>query len=192
MKDDATLVDNFVDCFEKLDDLRTYFELDPLAWELAFGESDEDGLKRWKPIRVSTERTALDRLYDVLPAPFPPLYEQLILSYRWAQVDLGTFRLLANPPSQNLDRLLKEVSHDRGMMEMLIPNGCLQFGKGPDVDYDAVCFDFHRRGKDGDCPVVKIDHEEILCNFRFRKVAELAPSFRSLMERVIKESNCEA
>ena len=185
MNNDSKLIETFVATFEKLDDLTTYFELDPIAWQLAVGDFDEDGCKQWRPIQVSTERSFLEALYANLPAPFPPLYERLVLSYRWAGVDLQLFRLLANPPGSSLAGLGEEMSSDKGMQEILIPNQCLQFGKGPDLNYDAVCFDWSRRLPDGDCPVVQIDHEEILCHFRFKRVAELAPSFRELMQLVI-------
>lgn len=185
MRNDSELIDAFVNSFEKLDDLWTYYELDPIAWQLAFGDLNQQGYKQWRPLTVSTEKSALETLYANLPARFPPLYEQLILSYRWAEVDLGLCRLLPNPPSPNLVGLIEEFSRDQALQEILFANKCLQFGKGSDLNYDAICFDWSRRAQDGDCPVVQIDHEAILSHFRFKKVAELAPSFRELMLRVI-------
>ena len=38
--------------FEKLDDLCTSDELDPIAWQLAFGDVNEYGFRQWRPIRV--------------------------------------------------------------------------------------------------------------------------------------------
>jgi hypothetical protein len=70
----------------------------------------------------------------------------------------------------------------------LIPAGFVQFGKGPDFDYDPVCFDLTHRVTDGDCRIVKFDHEEILCNYRLVEVGELAPSFRRLVELVIDDA----
>lgn len=185
MSSDSELIDTFVGTFEKLDDLPTAFELDPVAWQLAGGDFDEYGFKQWRPVRVSTEHSCLEALYAKLPARFPPLYERLVLSYRWAEIDLGLFRLLANPPGSSLAGLGEEFSRHQAMQEILFQNKCLQFGKGSDLNYDAVCFDWGRRLNDGDCPVIQIDHEEILCNYRFKKVAELAPSFRELMKLVI-------
>jgi hypothetical protein len=52
--------------------------------------------------------------------------------------------------------------------------------------YDPVCFDYSSRRQGGDCKIVKIDHEEILCNNRIKVVAELAHSFRELMEQTIR------
>jgi hypothetical protein len=188
MRDNSELVDSFVGTFEKLGDLWTSYELDPIAWELTDGELNDYGMKQWRPIRISTEQSALQALYANLPARFPPLYERLVLSYRWAEIDLGLFRLLPNPPGPGLDGLTAEFFRHRAMQEILFPNQCLQFGKGPDVNYDAICFDWSRRLRGGDCPVIQVDHEEILSHNRFKKVAELAPSFRELMLRVIAKA----
>ena len=53
------------------------------------------------------------------------------------------------------------------------------------MDYDRVCFDLKTRGKNNDCRIVKIDHEEVLCNERLRVVKELAPTFRALVEQIV-------
>jgi len=57
----------------------------------------------------------------------------------------------------------------------------MRFGKGPDMDYDPVCFDMKSIKKNREKRVVKIDHEEIVRNLRIKVVAELAPSFEALV-----------
>ena len=81
-----------------------------------------------------------------------------------------------------------EDMKDKGLWETLIPNGYLQFGKGPDMDYDPVCFDISSR-KNRDYRIVKIDHEEILCNYRSKVVCEIAPSFRALVLQTIERAS---
>ena len=66
----------------------------------------------------------------------------------------------------------------------------MQFGRGSDVDYDPVCFDMSNPRGD-DYRIVKLDHEEILMEDRLVEVAELAPSFRDLIERVVIEGEEE-
>jgi hypothetical protein len=92
---------------------------------------------------------------------------------------------MGNPPGAGLERFLREMSKDKGLWEALVPAGYLQFGRGPDIDYDPVCFDLSSRKKNRDMRVVKIDHEEILCNYRVKVVAELAPSFFDLLHDTI-------
>ena len=176
-----SLVERFVDSFGGLDDMRVNADVYPIAPELVYGEQDQFGQTEWRPLRYATEASRLEPLYAKLPARFPKLYERLILSFRWAEVDLETFRLLANPPGPDLSGLLQEVSKDQFLSNVLLRNGFVPFGKGPDVDYDPVCFDISSRAKNGDCRVVKIDHEEILCNSRIRIVREMAESFEKLV-----------
>lgn len=181
------LADRFIASFEKLDDL--WARLDPIAERLAIGESNEYGYKRWRPIKVVSDRSLLDPIYAKLPAPFPPLFERLVLSYRWAEVDLQSFRVVANPPGSNLAGLFEQISKDKGLWDCLLPSGYIRFGKGPDIDYDPVCFDIKVRNKQGDYRIVKIDHEEILCNNRVKVIAQLASSFEELARRTIEEAD---
>ena len=57
------------------------------------------------------------------------------------------------------------------------------------MDYDPVCFDMNSRKKNREMRVVKIDHEEILCNYRIKVVAELARSFEALVLQTIEAAN---
>jgi hypothetical protein len=186
MNDHNELLERFIASFAVVAETLDADEiLDPIAWRLATGPADEYGYKRWSPIKVQTDAYALEPLYTKLPARFPPLYEQLLLSYRWAEVDLQSFTLLANSPGEGLSGLLQHIMKDKGLWETLIPNGYIQFGKGPDVDYDPVCFDISSRNN-RDYRIVKIDHEEILCNYRIKVVSEIAPSFRALVLQTIE------
>jgi len=182
------LVEEFVASFARFDEMRAHEVTDPVAWALASGPADAIGRKSWHPLQVQTDCEQLNPVYGKLPAKFPKLYEQMVLSYRWAEVDLGTYRLVANPPGADLSGLLREISRDSGLWDSLLPAGFIRFGKGPDMDYDPVCFDIKKRTKNGDYRVVKIDHEEILCNCRVKVVAELAPSFEELMRRTIERA----
>jgi hypothetical protein len=184
---DEVLLECFIASFERFDDLTAY-EAEPLAQSLAIKAPDEWGFARWRPVPVTTAPSLLEPLYAKLPARFPQPFERLVLTYRWAEVDLGTWRLLANPPGPDLAGLLHEISKDPALWASLLAAGYMQFAKGPDMDYDPVCFDIKSRQKNGECRIVKIDHEEILCNNRVRLVAELAPSFRELVLRTIDQA----
>jgi hypothetical protein len=139
-------------------------------------------VQRWE-----TPVEALDELRTALGVRLPALYERLVLSYRWPEADLGPFTLLAHPPGEGLAGLLDEIRRDPAFCEELIPLGLIPFGRGPGGWYDPVCFDTRRRRSGGDCRVVRLDHEEVLCNSRLREVAELAPTFRRLLEDLVRE-----
>ncbi|MGH9795398.1 MAG: hypothetical protein ACRD5G_11540 [Candidatus Acidiferrales bacterium] len=184
MTDDKALLRRFVQSFECFDNLEA-FESDPHASALAVNGLDERGFGRWRPSQTTLGRDSLEALYAVLPFKLPSLYEQLILSYRWAEVDLVGYRLLANPPGEDLLGLLEEMRRDRIIFSTLVRHGYTQFAKGEDIDYDPVCFDGRRRTRDSDCAIVKLDHEGILCHERVTIVKELAPSFRELVNQTI-------
>jgi hypothetical protein len=136
-------------------------------------------------VKCQTEIQYLDALYAKLPARFPPLYEGLVISYRWEEVDIRRCTLLANPTGPNLNGLFSHMSHDATLWTQLSRGGYIPFGKGTGGDYDPVCFDLQSRKKSGECRVVKINHEGILCNNRIKVVAEVAPSFEALVLQTI-------
>jgi hypothetical protein len=183
---ESSLIDRFVSTFEILDDM-TAWDTDPVALSLAVGLPDQYyGFKHWKPVRIETLERHLEPLYSKLPARFPRLFEGLVLAYRWTEVDLEFYRLLPNPPGEDLGGLFAAMSKDRFMWKCLIDAGYIRFAMGPDIDYAPVCFDISSRTKNRDYRIVKIDHEEILCNNRIKVVAELAPSFQQLVENTIQ------
>jgi hypothetical protein len=182
------LIAQFVATFEKLDDMIFFPDVDPIAAQLALSERDESGYNHWRPLRVTAEPAQLEPIYAKLPARFPPVFEQLLLSYRWDEVDLGLFRLLPNPPGPDLNGFLQEMSRDPAIWKALLPAGFMQFGKGPDTNYDPVCFDISSRKKNREFKIVRIDHEEILCNDRVKVVEEVAPTFRDLLLRAIESA----
>jgi hypothetical protein len=183
---DVDLLARFVATFGILDDL-TGFQVPSIL----LAHTNEAGWQYWQPRQITTLPSALESLYFGLGLPgrgstrFPLLYETLVLSYRWAEVELGAYRLLANEPAEDLSPLLSEIRADVHLCNTLVPNGYFQFGRGFDVDYDPVCFDFRQRQKNGDCRIVKLDHEAILCHGRIRVMTELAPNFRSLVVNTI-------
>jgi hypothetical protein len=185
-KSDEELLQRFVDRFEELSGLRFYPATDPIAREFRTGEIDGTRIEeKWRPVRVATAPSALDGLRAKLPARIPTLFEHLLLNYRWADVDLDIFTLTANPIGNDLSRWLAEAARDEFLWNFHLRSGYIPFGKGPDMDYDRICFETRTRKRGDECRIVKIDHEEALCSERITIVRELAPSFRSLVEQTI-------
>ena len=185
---EQALLENYVATFGKLSQMVADEISFPTTVQLPVVSTDEYGFNRWEPIKMETPPSQLDEIYAKLPARFPRLFERMVLSYRWAEVDLGTYRLLANPPGSDLSGLLQQMSCAPDLWAALLPAGFVPFGKGPDMDFDPVCFDIKSRKQGGDCRIVKIDHEEILCNYRMKVVSELAPSFYQLVVQTIERA----
>jgi hypothetical protein len=182
---DAALLAAFIDAFSRHDEmLATIPSLHPDVHALRLGKPGRFG-ERWRPKRVRVGPRALAALYERLPFRLPRLYELLISSDRWAEVEIGACALLANPPGPALIGLADQIFRDTGLTDTLIPNGFLPFARGADGNYDPVCFASRRSAGQNDSPVVQLDHEDILCDRRIKVVSELAPSFRALVEQSI-------
>jgi hypothetical protein len=194
---DAELIEAFVREFTKGEPLTLFRQFSlpdgvepedvaPLLTEPWHEDEDQEvgAWATWRPLRVETPPDALKKLYEHVPGPLPSLYERLILSYHWATVDLGKYRVLSNFPPP-FDGLVKVLRADSVMFDVLSSHRLVQFGMGPDIDYDPVCFDLNQHIADGDCAIVKADHEEILNHKRLRVVGVLAGSFRELIRETV-------
>jgi hypothetical protein len=146
------VIEEFVNTFAILDELLLLRDIDVEDGDvvpLSTSGWDADNRAVWRPVGVRTSRAVLKDLYQRVPGPLPSMYEELILSYQWAEVDLGRLTLLANlvPTPQTL---ANAISHDRVLFRVLSDGGFAQFGRGHDYDYDPVCCDISRRDSEGD------------------------------------------
>jgi hypothetical protein len=183
------LLAQYISSFERFDELSGNPDIYPIIGALALGRANDYGHVAWRPRRTEPQDFLMEPIYSKLPAKFPALFERLLLTFRWADVSLDRYTLMANPPGSDLDGFFQGISKDPGLWEALIPAGYLRFGKGPDVDYDPVCFDMNSRNKNREIRIAKIDHREILYNYRVKVVAELAPSFEALILQTIESAN---
>jgi len=182
MTNDEQLLAEFVDSFGTLDDMIVGSKED-VAPELQAGWIDDH--ERWRPIHKQTDSAMLGPLYQRLSCRFPPLYERLVLSYRWLDVDLGLLELFGNPPEQGFDLLAERIFRDPIFVNVLISQGFVPFALGGGGNYDPVCFDTKQPTKHGDYPIVRFEHESILCNDRIDDAAVIAPSFHGVVDEVI-------
>lgn len=180
------LLAQYISSFDKFGEMSDNPDISPIVGTLAVGKPNYYGHVAWRPRRTEPQTSLMETIYSRLPARFPPLFERLLLTFRWADVSLDTYSLMANPPGPDLEGFFQGISKDPGLWKALIPAGFLRLGKGPDLDYDPVCFDMNSRKKNREMRVVKIDHEEILCNYRVKVVAELALSFEVLVLQTIE------
>jgi hypothetical protein len=162
---DDDLLERFVGTFERLDDL-IWLPSAPAPPELATPASD--GWDRWRPAAIASGRDQLESLCRKVPGPFPALYERLVLSYRWLEVDLGTVMLFGNPPGSTLNALAATILRDPVLINTLLPAGLIPFGKVSGGGYDPMCFDLRARKRD-DCPILQVEHESVLCHDRIGK-----------------------
>jgi len=137
-------------------------------------------------VTQTTDRSALDPVYAKIPERFPDLFEELLLTYRWHGADTGTFRIYPNPPGADLSAFLSNMLRDDAIFEACVKSGFVPFGKGSDLRYDPVCFDMNKGTHGRRFSIVKLDHEQILCNSRVKVVEHLAKDFGALVRSVVE------
>jgi len=121
-----------------------------------------------------------------LPARLPPSFRSLVSRYAFPSIKVPPIQLLPNTGENVYYEFRNRVFADKSLAEILLQNGLLQFAQPAEGDYDPVCFDTKRRASSGECPIVRVDHEEILCNSRIKIRQEIAPSFPDLLHKFSK------
>jgi len=138
----------------------------------------------WR-IRAAKLNPWVAELDKKLAEPFPVLYHSLIARYRFAEFEIGPVLFFANTGHGVFHELANCIFRDQYVSPVLLDQGLLQFAQPDSVNYDPICFDT-RRSQNGDAPVVRIDHEDILSrNNRGRIVEEISPSFQAFIQRAI-------
>lgn len=135
-------------------------------------------------IKHETAPEQLTALYDNLPCRFPPMFEKLLLTYRWCCAGATEFRLLDNPPGVDLSGFYESIVADKHLSSVCMQNGYIPFGRAAE-SYDPVCFDCNKRSSRRNFEVVTLDHELILRHSEVKKLATLARSFDELIESSI-------
>lgn len=98
---------------------------------------------------------------------------------------MGLCRLLSNRSDRSLLPPRDEIIANRVPAEVLLRNGVIQFARGPEEDYDPVCFDARVSRPECDYAIIRLDHEDILCRGVLSVTDQIAPSFRTLVQMTI-------
>lgn len=186
---DQKVLQQFVESFSSHDDL---LAADDTPAEMLVEQTSEtwDSWSEpctWKPIVRDTDASALVPLSQKLPGRLPVLYEQLVLHWRWLEVDLGSLILFANPPGPGLAGLEATLFRDGVLTGTLLPAGYVPFGRST-INYDPICFDLNRTYADSDCPILQFEHEALLCHAKIGDQQQRWSSFRELMTDVIRSA----
>jgi hypothetical protein len=123
---------------------------------------------------------------SALPKGLPRSYQSLIRRYSFPAFELDGVMLFGNTESGNESDLASHVRPDKGtLQEVLLPAGYVQIGRPDTGDFDAICFDTNVKVNNREYPVVRIDHEQILCNWRITVVEQVWLSFYSIVAKTL-------
>jgi hypothetical protein len=112
-----------------------------------------------------------------LPKPFPVSFRSFVSRYSFSAFEAGALSFFANLGDSSDEELSAAIFKDRFIADVTLKAGYIQFARHAGGSYDPVCFDANRSLKNREFPIVRLDHEEILCRDRIRVSEMLSDSF---------------
>jgi hypothetical protein len=119
-------------------------------------------------------------------ATLPRSYRSLVTRYVFPAFDTDTLSLSANTPEGTFREFRKRVFGDPMFVAVILSAGYIPFAQPDECNYDPVCFDTRRRDTSGECPIVRLEHESILCNGVIGDTEEISPSFAALVDEFVR------
>lgn len=136
------------------------------------------------PIREEDNKARLELLGEKLPKQLPQSFASFLSRYSFPPFEVAGISLFGWESASS--PYIEEASAARGSLsELLIPAGYVQIGRPDTGNFDAICFDLNEKSQNREYRIVRVDHEDILCNWNVRVSAELYPSFVKLVEAVL-------
>ena len=129
----------------------------------------------------------IEEFEAILERRLPASFRDLVTRYAFRPFEWGPISFFGNSETYELFSLHIAAMRDRAIWETTRQAGFIYFGRPEQMNYDPICFS-PSKGK-REPPIVQLDHEEILINSRIKIVAEIAPSFVVLAERLISDGS---
>jgi hypothetical protein len=126
----------------------------------------------------------IEPLEDKLGIRFPLSFRSLVTRYQFPAFEAGPLNLLANTSVGVYDELRDRIFRDEILSQCLLRSGLIQFAVPDTGSYDPVCFDIRRSQSNGESPIVRIDHEAILCDEQIVVLEEMAESFAEFVATI--------
>ena len=113
----------------------------------------------------------------------PETYRDLILRYRFPPLEIGPVILFSNLGDRSYDDITSAPFKDPILSPWVIQAGYFHFARTSLGNYDPVCLDLSAaQYPKQSTPVVKFDHEAILCETPPVPCETISESFLSLLE----------
>lgn len=119
----------------------------------------------------------VEALEAKLPKRFPVSFRSLITRYAFPPFDAGGLFFFANTDGDSPEELSVAMFNDRTIADATLRAGYIQFARRESGSYDPICFDVKRAVSNREFPIVRLDHEEILCRDRIHVSERVADSF---------------
>ena len=111
---------------------------------------------------------------EKLPKRLPQSFAEFLSRYSFPAFDVLGISLFGWDSDQN--QFTQESSAAKGSLSgLMLPAGYVQIGRPG--NFDAICFDMNKQRQNREFPIVRVDHEDILCNWKVCVSGEIWPSF---------------
>lgn len=117
------------------------------------------------------------QLEQKLPARLPVSFSSLVTRYSFPPFEAGPLSLYANMGTDDVDEMCVAIFSDPSIADATLKAGYVQFARPITGSYDPICFDTRQSAGNREFPIVRIDHESILCQQRIHAVERVADSF---------------
>ena len=119
----------------------------------------------------------VDTIESLLPKRLPVSYRSLISRYAFSTFDADGILFFANTGDQSGDELAVALFNDRNIANVTLSNGYIQFARPDTGSYDPICFDARHSANNREYPIVRLDHENMLCRNEIGPATNIAASF---------------
>jgi len=119
----------------------------------------------------------VEALEAKLPRRFPVSFRSLLTRYAFTPFDAGGLSFFANMGNDSPDELSVAIFNDPIIAGATLEASFIQFARPVGGNYDPVCFDARRTASNREFPIVRLNHEEVLCYGRIRVSERVADSF---------------
>lgn len=127
----------------------------------------------------------IDAFEAKLPKRLPISFYSLITRYSFNAFDCDGFSFF---PNNNTDENLSiTIFNDKLISEIILQNCFIQFARPDDGSYDPICFDTNISRSRREFPIVRIDHEAILCRNKIKIIETLYDSFLKFVLEKIRD-----
>jgi len=145
---------------------------------LRLGPPDGSGTYDWR-IAPAASCSWISELEERLPGALSPSYRSLVCRYLFPSFRVGNVLLFASTGDHVELELADTIFKDPALARVMLAGGFVQIGRYRDL-YDPVCLDLSKRAGGGECPLVRLDHEEALIHGRAKLLDQVAGSFLAL------------
>lgn len=130
----------------------------------------------------------ITQLEQRLPKRLPASFRSLVTRYAFPPLRVGELSLYGNQGTAGVEEMSIAIFQDPIIAEGTLRAGYIQFARPASGNYDPICFDARHAVSNREFPIVRLDHEELLCRDRIYVSEKVAESFFRFASGVVNST----